>query len=444
VQVSGRDGAAGPVSFAGEAGAPGLSWSAVVRVGCVQMAIGSVIAMTTSTLNRIMVVELALAAVVPGLLVGLYYAIQASRPYWGYRSDAGRRRTPWIVGGMAVLAAGGLVATLGTVLADTRLLAGLALASAGFALIGAGAGAAATSLLAFLATGTEPARRAAAATITWLMMIAGIAATATIVGQLIDPYSHGRLIRIVAVVCVLAFGVAVAAMSGLERTAAAHGGSGQEKVPFRTALAGIWSERRSRRFALFVFLSMLAYSMQELILEPYAGHVFGFTPGGSTTMAGLQNGAVLLGVVAVGGLATGLGLGSLRFWTSAGCFGSAVALGAIALAGATGSGSVLLPPVFCLGFANGVFAVAAIGSMMQLAGADGEGREGARMGLWGGAQAIAAGAGGLLGAAGADVMRLVFERLHLAYGAVFLIEAALFVVAALLALTAIERPGQEG
>jgi MFS transporter, BCD family, chlorophyll transporter len=420
---------------------PGLSWGAIGRVGCVQMAIGSVIAMTTSTLNRIMVVELALPAVLPGMLVGLYYAIQLSRPYWGYQSDAGRRRTPWIIGGMAVLATGGVVATLGTVLADTRLLGGLLLATLGFVLIGAGAGASATSLLAFLAAGTRPARRAAAATITWLMMIAGIATTATLMGQLIDPYSHGRLVRIVAAVSALAFGVAVVAMAGLERSVAPPDGPGEAKPPFRVVLGQIWSEPRSRRFAIFVFLSMTAYSMQELILEPYAGHVFGFSPGRSTSMSGLQHGAVLLGVVAVGGLSTGFGVGSFRFWTSAGCFGSAAALGAIALAGSVGSGASLLPPVFCLGFANGVFAVAAIGAMMQLASADGPGREGARMGLWGGAQAIAAGVGGFLGAAGADVLRLVFDRLGTAYGAVFLIEAALFVIAALIALSAIERPG---
>lgn len=421
-------------------GAAGLGWGGVVRLGCVQAAIGSVIAMTTSTLNRIMVVELALPAVVPGVLVGLYYAIQLTRPYWGHQSDTGRRRTPWIIGGMGLLSLGGLAATLGTVLAGGAALAGLALAALGFCLIGVGAGAAATSLLALLASATRPERRAAAATITWLMMIAGIASTATLVGQIIDPYSHARLVWIVSAVCALAFVAAAIAMTGLERAGLSAGAEDRAKIPFRTALAEIWAEPHSRRFAVFVFLSMFAYSMQELILEPYAGHVFGFSPGSSTTMAGMQNGAVLLGVIAVGGLSTGLGLGSLRFWTSAGCFGSAAALGAIALAGAVGTGPALLPPVFLLGLANGIFAVAAIGSMMQLAGADGPGREGARMGLWGGAQAIAAGGGGLLGAAGADTMRLVFDRLHMAYGTVFAIEAGLFVVAALLALSAID-PG---
>ena len=39
----------------------------------------------------------------PGALVGFHYAIQMTRPRWGHGSDRGGRRTPWIVGGMAVL-----------------------------------------------------------------------------------------------------------------------------------------------------------------------------------------------------------------------------------------------------------------------------------------------------------------------------------------------------
>ncbi len=424
----------------GPDGSAGLSWTGIIRLGLVQMAIGSVIAMTTSTLNRIMVVELDLAAVVPGLLVALYYALQLSRPYWGFRSDSGRRRVPWIIGGVAVLAAGGMLATFGTVLAGTQIGAGLALAALGFALIGAGAGAAATTLLALLAVLTQPERRAAAATITWLMMIGGIALTATLMGQFLDPYSPGRLLRIVAVVCALSLAVSVLSIARLETEAGTQKEHEPSRTPFRVALAEIWSEPSSRRFALFVFLSMIAYSMQELILEPYAGHVFGFSPGSSTSMAGMQNGAVLLGVIAVGGLSTGFGIGSLRFWTSVGCIGSACALAAIAVVGATGSGTLLLVPVFFLGFANGVFAVSAIGAMMQLAGGREGGREGARMGVWGGAQAVAAGLGGLIGAAGADTMRLVFEQQHLAYGIVFAIEAGLFVVAAFMALSALGPP----
>ncbi|TXM90237.1 PucC family protein, partial [Methylobacterium sp. WL116] len=81
-----------------------FSWAQIVRLGLVQTALGSVVVLMTSTINRVMVVELALPAIVPGALVALHYAVQVLRPRWGYGSDVGGRRTPWIVGGMAALA----------------------------------------------------------------------------------------------------------------------------------------------------------------------------------------------------------------------------------------------------------------------------------------------------------------------------------------------------
>jgi BCD family chlorophyll transporter-like MFS transporter len=414
--------------------APGLGWGGIVRLGLVQMAIGAIVVLTTSTLNRIMVVELALPATLPGLLVGLYYGIQLSRPNWGYRSDAGGARTPWIIGGMAVLAAGGLVATVGTVAMDAHLPAGILIATGGFALIGGGVGASGTSLLALLATATAPERRAAAATITWLMMIAGIALTATGVGATLDPYSHARLVAIVALVCAGALALTALAVHGIERRLGNLPAPEADPMPFRIALAEIWAERKARHFAIFVFLSMTAYFMQELIIEPFAGHVFHFTPGQSTSMAGIQNGGVFAGMLTVGIAASLIGIGSLRFWTVAGCVASAAFLLGIASAGIAGPGAPLLPLVFGLGFSNGIFAVAAIGSMMALAGDGRHGREGTRMGLWGAAQAIAAGFGGLLGAGLVDVMRRLLPHPAEAYGTVFALEAALFLGAALLAL----------
>src|SRR5246127_4238548 len=79
-----------------------LSWFGIVRLGLVQAALGSVTVLTMTTLNRVMVVELALPAMLPGLLVGLHYAMQVLRPRLGYGSDLGGRRTPWIVGGMGL------------------------------------------------------------------------------------------------------------------------------------------------------------------------------------------------------------------------------------------------------------------------------------------------------------------------------------------------------
>jgi BCD family chlorophyll transporter-like MFS transporter len=181
---------------------------------------------------------------------------------------------------------------------------------------------------------------------------------------------------------------------------------------------------------------MLAYSTQDLILEPFAGAVFDMTPGESTQLSGIQNAGVLMGMILIalcGSLFKGRLLGSLRFWTVTGCVGSAAALITLSLAGIVGHGWPLEISVFALGTANGAFAVAAIASMMALAGAGEANREGVRMGLWGAAQAIAFALGGFLGTAAIDVLRWLLSYPDSAYSFVFLAEAALFIVAARLA-----------
>ena len=81
----------------------GMSWWQLTRLGFVQAAIGAVVVMLTTTINRVIVVELGLPALIPGVLVALHFAVQLYlRPRLGHDSDGHGRRTPWIVGGMLV------------------------------------------------------------------------------------------------------------------------------------------------------------------------------------------------------------------------------------------------------------------------------------------------------------------------------------------------------
>lgn len=422
-----------------------LGWPGIFRLGLVQTALGAIVVLTTSTLNRVMVVELGLAAMLPGALVALHYAVQVSRPRLGYGSDLGGRRTPWIIGGMAVLGAGGITAACATAWMATDPLAGVLLGVLAFLLIGIGVGAAGTSLLVLLAKRVTPERRAPAATTVWLMMIAGFAVTAGLAGHFLDPFSLPRLVAVTSVVCAAAFLLTLVAIHGVEGRAAVHGattpadgaqpdtaGAAEEPgPPFRHALAEVWSESRARRFSIFVFVSMLAYSGQELIVEPFAGTVFGLTPGQSTQLAGVQNTGMLVGMilVAIGARR----YGTLRGWTIGGCIASAMALTALAAGGFFPESWPLKAAIFALGAANGAFAVAAIGSMMALVAEGRERREGVRMGLWGAAQAVAFGAGGFLGTMGVDVMRALVSVPAVAYGAVFTSQAVMFLLATVLA-----------
>ena len=412
---------------------PHIGWLGIVRLGLVQAALGSIVVLTTSTLNRVMVVELALPAIIPGVLVALHYGVQVLRPRLGYGSDLGGRRTPWIVGGMAALALGGAGAAAATALMAASLAAGLTLALTAFTLVGLGVGAAGTALLTLLAKRVAPNRRGPAATVVWTMMIAGIVVTSVTAGKLLDPFSAGRLIAVVSGVSLLGLAVSTLAVWGMEGDAVpapvTHAAAHQ---PFLAALRDVWAEPQARRFAVFVFVSMLAYSAQELVLEPFAGAVFALTPGRSTGLTGLHHAGVLagMGLVALGGV---LGIGAMRAWTVGGCLASAGAALALAVCALGGPEAAMRAIVVALGVGNGAFAVSAIGAMMGLAGQGRASREGTRMGLWGAAQALAFGAGGLLGTGASDLARAVLGAPAPAYAAVFAAEAAVFLLAARLA-----------
>lgn len=428
-----------------------INWFGIFRLGLVQTSLGAVVVLTTSTVNRIMVVELALPALLPGLLVGLHYAIQITRPRMGYGSDAGGRRTPWIIGGMFVLALGGFLAAYSTSLIPGNAALGIAVAVVGFVLVGLGVGAAGTSLLVLLAKSVAPRFRGAAASSVWVMMLLGFIVTAVVAGKQLDPFSFERLIMVTGGVSVIAFIVTCLAVLGVESSVKLavenvesanvlknkkEAEADVAKAGFRASMQAVWSEPDSRRFSAFVFVSMLAYSAQDLILEPFAGSVFGMTPGESTQLAGTHHGGVLSGMLLVALLTSVIGgkyFGSLRRWTITGCLASAVAILALAVGGQIGQTFPLQATVFSLGLANGVFAVAAIGSMMDLVGRGAKQREGVRMGMWGAAQAIAFGLGGIAATSAIDISRALLDNIPLSYSLVFGVQAVLFIWAARLA-----------
>ena len=123
------------------------------------------------------------------------------------------------------------------------------------------------------------------------MMIAGFIVTTGVAGQLLDPFSPARLVAVSGGIC---------AGDGADADRRlGHRGQATAVASASTAAAPIIIPRsayrslvrtKSRRFAIFVFVSMLAYSAQDLILEPFAGAVFGFAPGETTKLSSIQHG----------------------------------------------------------------------------------------------------------------------------------------------------------
>ncbi len=398
-----------------------LGWGGIVRLCLVNMAIGGLSALPINLFNRLMAVELALPALLPGLLVALHYGVQITRPVWGHRSDAKGGRTPFILGGSACVGLGLVITAWG--IANASGVLALVLWVLAYAAIGFGIGAAGTSFLALLATAVPDGRKGAAATIAWLMLIIGAIVSSIGTGIALDPYSPERLMNVIPAVAAIGLTVAFIGTVGVERKL---GVIPQPDEPeFGQALRATMADPAARAFTGFVFLSIFAFFLSELILEPFAGDIHGLTPDASTRLSGGKDGAALLGMVGAGALSA-FGIGSLRAWAVVGCVVSAIGLLGL------GAGAALLPFTVVLGFGNGLFVVGAIGSMMRLA-AERAGATGTRMGVFGAAQAIAAGLAGLVSTGTVDVAGL-FVSDAAAYALVFGLEAILFLAAAIVAL----------
>ncbi|MEM8592022.1 MAG: PucC family protein [Pseudomonadota bacterium] len=408
-----------------------VSWLTIARLCLVNMAIGGLAALPVNLFNRLMTVELALPALLPGLLVALHYGVQLTRPVWGHRSDAKGGRTPFILGGIALVAASIVASAWAIHVAATSQTSALIIWVFAYASLGLGIGAAGTSFLALLATVTSTKGKGAAATFAWLFLIAGAIIASIGTGIALEPYSAPRLVAVVSVVGLIAVALCIIATWGVERRLGPAPAA--EHTELGPALKATWEDPAARRFTGFVFLSILAFYLSELIFEPFAGHVHGLSPEDSTKLSGGKDGAALLGMILAGTLSA-FKIGSLRAWAVAGCIISAAGLAAL------GAQLPLIPSSVALGLGNGLFVVGAVGSMMLLS-SEKEGATGIRMGVFGAAQAIAAGAAGLIATGMLDLIRLALPDAA-AYATVFALEATLFIAAAFVALRILQAAPQ--
>jgi len=446
------------------------NWVNVMCVGFVQASMGAVVVTTTTTLNRVMVIELGLPAVVSGFLVSLHYMIQIIRPRLGYGADQTKNCTPWIVGGMGVLALGGVLAALATTWMALHFFAGLVAAVIAYCMIGVGVSACGTTLLVLLSKGVGDQQRATAATVVWIMMIFGFAVTSIISGKFLDPFSFDRLLMVSIGVSVVAITLTTLSVFGLEgrllknHYSRQNPGQGNLKIEttlsksssnesasnknFKRTLALLWRDEQARLFTFFVFTSMFAYSAQDLILEPFAGLMYHYTPGQTTQLSGTLHASVLIGMLLlalIGSKQVNGRLGQVSTWMSWGCVLSALGMLGLSCAGILSDSLVLLPltPILLvLGVGNGLFSIAAISTMMRLANQSQKDvvnnsneviKPGIKMGLWGAAQGVAFGLGGVVGTATSDLSMRLLGETGWAYCSVFAIEAAMFICAALIA-----------
>ena len=436
-----------------------MNWFSILRLGLVQLCIGSSVVIPLSTLNRLMKVELALPATIAGFLIALHYAVQLTRVNWGYLSDKTQNRSQWIIFGMLILGMGGVLASASIPLIESNFAYGIMLALFSYTLIGFGVGAAGTPLLALLASYSSKSQKGFAASITFLMMILGLAITGITAGIILDPYSHQKLIKITASLAIITNILSYLSLKNLEKSLLNNAdaripNSIRYDVPFLTGIKKIWMEREARLFTIFIFISMGAFSMQDPILEPFAGEVFGFAVGESTKLDGFHKIGTLIGIILIilclSKFRIGFGsfsifknerLGSEKLWLITGCLFSALSLFIISLLGLTyRDPGILNSVVFFFGISNGVFTAGILGTMLHLANrGSGDNNTGTRMGIWGAAQAYATMIAVFFSTVLVDILGLMMNSLPSVYGIVFLTAASFFIAAAFLGSLIIKK-----
>ena len=399
-----------------------------------------------------MKVELALPATIAGFLIALHYAVQLTRVNWGHLSDKSQNRSQWIVLGMLILGIGGILASASIPLIENRFSYGIILALLSYSLIGFGVGAAGTPLLALLATYSSKSQKGFAASITFLMMILGLAITGITVGTILDPYSHQKLLKITSSLAIITIIISFLSLRNLEKSLqnSSHAltpNTINSDVPILEGIKKVWMEREARLFTIFIFISMGAFSMQDPILEPFAGEVFGFTVGESTKLDGFHKIGTLIGIISIvlclSKFRIGFGslsiiknerLGSEKLWLITGCLFSALSLFIISLLALTFTEPNLLNSVvFIFGISNGVFTAGVLGTMLHLASrGSGDNKEGTRMGIWGAAQAYATMIAVFFSTLLVDILGLIMTSLPSVYGIVFLTAASFFIASAYL------------
>ena len=436
-----------------------MNWFSILRLGLVQLCIGSSVVIPLSTLNRLMKVELALPATIAGFLIALHYAVQLTRVNWGYLSDKTQNRSQWIIFGMLILGIGGVLASVSIPLIESNFAYGIMLALFSYTLIGFGVGAAGTPLLALLASYSSKSQKGFAASITFLMMILGLAITGITAGIILDPYSHQKLMKITASLAIITNILSYLSLKNLEKSLLNNADSRipnsiRYAVPFLTGIKKIWMEREARLFTIFIFISMGAFSMQDPILEPFAGEVFGFAVGESTKLDGFHKIGTLIGIILIilclskfrigfrfFSIVKTERLGSEKFWLITGCLFSALSLFIISLLGLTfRDPGILNSVVFFFGISNGVFTAGILGTMLHLASrGSGDNNTGTRMGIWGAAQAYATMIAVFFSTVLVDILGLMMNSLPSVYGIVFLTAASFFIAAAFLGSLIIKK-----
>ncbi|MEY3465915.1 MAG: MFS transporter [Steroidobacteraceae bacterium] len=380
-----------------------LPLTRLLRLSLFQVSVGISLALLNGTLNRVMIVELAVPAWLVSAMIALPILFAPFRALMGHHSDQHRsvlgwRRVPYIwfgtllqYGGLAIMPFALLVLSGG---GRGPVVVGQIGAAIAFLLVGAGLHSTQTAGLA-LATDLAPTEtRPRVVALMYVMLLLGMAAASLAFGALLSGvFSPLRLVQTIQGAAVATFMLNVIALWKQEpRDTTRMSQTGDEKR-FGVAWRDFTAPSKTRRLLVAVGFGSAAFSMQDVLLEPYGGQVLGMQVGATSLLTALSAAGALL---AFGLSARVLGRGADPMRVAAlGALIGVFAFAAVVFAEPLASALLFRIGAALIGFGGGFFSVGTLLAAMALEKSD----NGLALGAWGAVQASAAGAAIAVGGA---------------------------------------------
>jgi len=432
-----------------------LPLSRLLRLSLFQVSVGIAVVLLNGTLNRVMIVELGMPSWLVALMVSLPLVFAPFRALVGFRSDTHRsalgwRRVPYIwmgtllqFGGLAIMPFA-LIALSGD--AQGPVVVGQVGAALAFLLVGAGLHTTQTAGLA-LATDVAPAgSRPRVVAFLYVMLLIGMVASALIFGELLADFAEIRLIQVIQGAALASMILNLIALWKQEARDPTRTAVNEPRSAFRTSWRRFRRQGRSTRMFVAVGLGTAAFTMQDILLEPYGGEILHLTVGETTALTALFAAGTLVGfALAARALDRGADPYRLAAW---GAVAGVAAFAAVILADPMSSPLLFRTGATLIGFGGGLFAVGTLTAAMAFTE---DGQSGLVLGAWGAVQATAAGSAIALGGAIRDVVSVLAAKGLLGpaltgpstgYGVVYHIEIVLL-FATLAAIGPLVRPARE-
>lgn len=382
-----------------DAASPELPLGQLLRLSLFQVSVGMAAVLLLGTLNRVMIVELSVPAMIVAFMIALPVLIAPFRALLGFKSDTyrsaiGWKRIPylwfgslWQMGGLAVMPASLLV--LGGNPVHDVPFAGEVLAGLAFLMTGLGMHMTQTAGLALAADRATDETRPRVVALLYVMFLIGMGISAVIVGWLLRDFAPLKLIQVVQGAALVTILLNLVALWKQEHVRPM---SREERDAPRPTFSDAWGDYASGgdagRLLVVVFLGTIAFNMQDVLLEPYGGEILGLSVSSTTLLTATWAAGALLGfALAARWLARGQ---SPYRMCAKGLLIGVAAFSAVIFADPMGSAPVFFAGATLIGLGGGLFSVSTLTAAMTLPAGTRAGR-GLALGAWGAAQATAAG-----------------------------------------------------